>query len=183
MSARPPAAFHAPSRSTYVKDRIAHFHATAKILMPIARFVGVSYQTSTSNHNRTTAPSTWQRVSFIKLLHQTTTRRGMVPPDEGCLLSNFYIKPQRISVRSYGKGRCLLSNFYIKPQPIALMLLHRSTLCDVVATGNGGCSLITGTKLSKKVEGELDRALFRFNFSPDVDDVAILLVGHGEDAD
>ena len=44
------------------------------------------------------------------------------------------------------------------------MLLHRSTLCDMVATGNGGCSLITGTKLSKKVEGELDGALFRFNF-------------------
>ena len=81
------------------------------------------------------------------------------------------------------EARCLLSNFYIKPQPIALMFLHCSTLCDVVATGNGGCSLITGTKLSKKVEGELDRALFRFNFSPDVDDVAILLVGHGEDAD
>ena len=35
----------------------------------------------------------------------------------------------------------------------------------------------------KKVEGELDRALFCFNFPPDVDDVAILLVGHGEDAD
>ena len=79
--------------------------------------------------------------------------------------------------------RCLLSNFYIKPQPIALILLLCSTLCDVVATGNGGCSLITGTKLSKKVEGELDRALFCFNFPPDVDDVAILLVGHGEDAD
>ena len=63
------------------------------------------------------------------------------------------------------------------------MLLLFSTLCDVVATGNGGCSLITGTKLSKKVEGELDRALFCFNFPPDVDDVAILLVGHGEDAD
>ena len=63
------------------------------------------------------------------------------------------------------------------------MLLLCSTLYNVVATGNGGCSLITGTKLSKKVEGELDRALFRFNFPPDVDDVAILLIGHGEDAD
>ena len=52
------------------------------------------------------------------------------------------------------------------------MLLLCCTLYNVVATGNGGCSLITGTKLSKKVEGELDRALFRFNFSPDVDDVA-----------
>ena len=100
-------------------------------------------------------------VSLTKLLHQTTTQR----------------------LRIGRKSGCLLSNFYIKPQPIALMLLHRSTLCDVVATGNGGCSLITGTKLSKKVEGELDRVLFRFNFSPDVDDVSILLVGHGEDAD
>ena len=73
MSARPPAAFHAPSRSTYVKDRIAHFHATAKMPMPIARFVGVSYQTSTSNHNLLLALVELGTVSLIKLLHQTTT--------------------------------------------------------------------------------------------------------------
>ena len=161
MSARPPAAFHAPSRSTYVKDRIAHFHAAAKRPMPIARFVGVSYQTSTSNHNKMKNLPFSSVVSLIKLLHQTTTLLDVGDTLEGCLLSNFYIKPQ----------------------PIALMFLHCSTLCDVVATGNGGCSLITGTKLSKKVEGELDRALFCFNFPPDVDDVAILLVGHGEAAD
>ena len=100
MSARPPAAFHAPSRSTYVKDRMTHFHATAKRPMPIARFVGVSYQTSTSNHNILKGKEQGNEVSLIKLLHQTTTVFGNFLSRNGCLLSNFYIKPQLSGGRS-----------------------------------------------------------------------------------
>ena len=35
----------------------------------------------------------------------------------GCILSKFYIKPQRRRGRSCGVLRCILSKFYIKPQP------------------------------------------------------------------
>ena len=138
MSARPPAAFHAPSRSTYVKDRITHFHATAKIPMPIALFVGVSYQTSTSNHNRWMKFEPFLLVSLIKLLHQTTTPLAVAPSRRRCLLSNFYIKPQQSIFANYTNYRCLLSNFYIKPQlPVVraillaevslIKLLHQTT--------------------------------------------------------
>ena len=36
----------------------------------------------------------------------------------GCILSNFYIKPQPVGSTTICSTRCILSNFYIKPQPI-----------------------------------------------------------------
>ncbi len=53
---------------------------------------------------------------LIEILHQTTT-----PPRTGtrllrCILSKFYIKPQRDYQDEAIESRCILSKFYIKPQ-------------------------------------------------------------------
>ena len=99
---------------------------------------GVSYQTSTSNHNLSFVGIDFLKVSLIKLLHQTTTRTFPGLLACRCLLSNFYIKPQltdeeeryfwgvsyQTSTSNHNSSmeigdalfRCLLSNFYIKPQ-------------------------------------------------------------------
>ena len=56
---------------------------------------------------------------LIEILHQTTTSAKANEASTGCILSKFYIKPQRehwLSVEPYG---CILSKFYIKPQPKA----------------------------------------------------------------
>ena len=54
----------------------------------------VSYRNSTSNHNFSFAwPASWC-----------------------CILSKFYIKPQRYSPVINSTPRCILSKFYIKPQ-------------------------------------------------------------------
>ena len=55
----------------------------------------VSYRNSTSNHN---LPPNWSRCKslyLIEILHQTTTRAVPRLPPVGCILSKFYIKPQR----------------------------------------------------------------------------------------
>ena len=63
------------------------------------RFV-VSYRNSTSNHNHNLRHSKSVLLYLIEILHQTTTdgdRRGFI---RCCILSKFYIKPQRTSATS-----------------------------------------------------------------------------------
>ena len=105
----------------------------------------VSYRNSTSNHN----PSFWLRyystlylieilhqttttctqseesgkLYLIEILHQTTTADGSVIPVPCCILSKFYIKPQRAFLRRFRRIGCILSKFYIKPQPRLYVLL------------------------------------------------------------
>ena len=79
----------------------------------------VSYRNSTSNHNygegiyfhvklylieilhqTTTAGSagrTRKRLYLIEILHQTTTFGRHFPSNDSCILSKFYIKPQRLA--------------------------------------------------------------------------------------
>ena len=76
----------------------------------------VSYRNSTSNHN------TLHRITFlielylIEILHQTTTwtLSSLILPS--CILSKFYIKPQRVALINFFNYGCILSKFYIKPQ-------------------------------------------------------------------
>ena len=99
----------------------------------------VSYRNSTSNHNyhagrsnlwglylieilhQTTTPSTTSTkedgLYLIEILHQTTTSAGQVSTNRCCILSKFYIKPQRLWRHSPVSRSCILSKFYIKPQP------------------------------------------------------------------
>ena len=76
----------------------------------------VSYRNSTSNHNFVSSVNFLTVLYLIEILHQTTTAR---PPQSWslcCILSKFYIKPQRCPTTTLQKPRCILSKFYIKPQ-------------------------------------------------------------------
>ena len=53
---------------------------------------------------------------LIEILHQTTTSGRQRVPQKCCILSKFYIKPQRLSLLSVLATCCILSKFYIKPQ-------------------------------------------------------------------
>ena len=53
---------------------------------------------------------------LIEILHQTTTNRPHVKRFRRCILSKFYIKPQRGGCFFWWLPCCILSKFYIKPQ-------------------------------------------------------------------
>ena len=53
---------------------------------------------------------------LIEILHQTTTAAAVFKIAKGCILSKFYIKPQRKPEPSTTRPSCILSKFYIKPQ-------------------------------------------------------------------
>ena len=98
----------------------------------------VSYRNSTSNHNVCHLQNALILLYLIEILHQTTTSRGYTAtrkqlylieilhqtttyapgksPEPGCILSKFYIKPQRRIIANRGTRSCILSKFYIKPQ-------------------------------------------------------------------
>ena len=59
------------------------------------QFVVVSYRNSTSNHNNTIYQTTGAGLYLIEILHQTTTSSARTARLNGCILSKFYIKPQR----------------------------------------------------------------------------------------
>ena len=105
------------------------------LLLPV-----VSYRNSTSNHNfawsesfldalylieilhqTTTCPSVADgslRLYLIEILHQTTTMLPCRVALHRCILSKFYIKPQRHAWYADADERCILSKFYIKPQQL-----------------------------------------------------------------
>ena len=58
---------------------------------------------------------------LIEILHQTTTRSPMVDGPVRCILSKFYIKPQRVTPDYLNYQGCILSKFYIKPQLFGLL--------------------------------------------------------------
>ena len=55
----------------------------------------VSYRNSTSNHNRECGHPSEFQLYLIEILHQTTTRKRALSKGRSCILSKFYIKPQR----------------------------------------------------------------------------------------
>ena len=57
--------------------------------------VVVSYRNSTSNHNSHLITSAFLLLYLIEILHQTTTETTSILKTAGCILSKFYIKPQR----------------------------------------------------------------------------------------
>ena len=76
----------------------------------------VSYRNSTSNHNSGSAAGANSELYLIEILHQTTTSTSTPGGKPGCILSKFYIKPQRSRRTVFRRQRCILSKFYIKPQ-------------------------------------------------------------------
>ena len=76
----------------------------------------VSYRNSTSNHNLIPRMCFSQALYLIEILHQTTTTTSAKCRPFCCILSKFYIKPQRRHATTPRRTRCILSKFYIKPQ-------------------------------------------------------------------
>ena len=76
----------------------------------------VSYRNSTSNHNYRGDNNSPEQLYLIEILHQTTTPVSALMPRCRCILSKFYIKPQRHVGQVLPVVGCILSKFYIKPQ-------------------------------------------------------------------
>ena len=76
----------------------------------------VSYRNSTSNHNSTIPQLAIASLYLIEILHQTTTDRCSVP--DRCSLYLIEILHQTTTQRPARRSRCrcILSKFYIKPQ-------------------------------------------------------------------
>ena len=80
---------------SYRNSTSNHNRAGAKAL----RGPVVSYRNSTSNHNAGTTTPNSALLYLIEILHQTTTTFSIIQFVPRCILSKFYIKPQR-SLRS-----------------------------------------------------------------------------------
>ena len=93
----------------YIKPQLLLTHSALQLV--------VSYRNSTSNHNLCRRPVGVLRLYLIEILHQTTTLAVNNPFTHGCILSKFYIKPQRLFSPAAPPPCCILSKFYIKPQP------------------------------------------------------------------
>ena len=76
----------------------------------------VSYRNSTSNHNNMISLNIIDKLYLIEILHQTTTSCMRTSSLIRCILSKFYIKPQRCRRSNIAPSSCILSKFYIKPQ-------------------------------------------------------------------
>ena len=74
-------------RNSTSNHNMSHWRATSQGV--------VSYRNSTSNHNYATARATTRPLYLIEILHQTTTGNHAAPVTIRCILSKFYIKPQR----------------------------------------------------------------------------------------
>ena len=127
---------------------LSKFYIKPQLLLSLFRSrIVVSYRNSTSNHNRARNNLTTELLYLIEILHQTTTRRESsrrtllylieilhqtttkTPAGfflSGCILSKFYIKPQRTPLLLLGTASCILSKFYIKPQQKQMMRFSAS---------------------------------------------------------
>ena len=73
---------------------------------------------------------------LIEILHQTTTKRSRTRDRSRCILSKFYIKPQRLCRCSSWPSGCILSKFYIKPQHLSIAGGSRNVVSYRNSTSN-----------------------------------------------
>ena len=74
--------------------------------------IEILHQTTTSE----AGGKSLKELYLIEILHQTTTGNHAAPVTIRCILSKFYIKPQRLFNEEFWNYGCILSKFYIKPQ-------------------------------------------------------------------
>ena len=74
--------------------------------LPITMIIDgvVSYRNSTSNHNKFVKCHLSRGLYLIEILHQTTTSFESLLITRSCILSKFYIKPQRMRLRVSAPG-------------------------------------------------------------------------------
>ena len=86
-----------PKTSSY-EDVVSYRNSTSNHNLKDGQFSPlsvVSYRNSTSNHNRIHDERNTAELYLIEILHQTTTPEGYCEHQYRCILSKFYIKPQR----------------------------------------------------------------------------------------
>ena len=111
---------HNYADNAYLRGRVVSYrnstsnHNSFLLLLP--PWLVVSYRNSTSNHNSDAVSMTGVKLYLIEILHQTTTCGKCEECLRRCILSKFYIKPQRRERYNVRRLRCILSKFYIKPQ-------------------------------------------------------------------
>ena len=76
----------------------------------------VSYRNSTSNHNAGAVQSTFQRLYLIEILHQTTTQSPDYRKHYALYLIEILHQTTTASSMCASACSCILSKFYIKPQ-------------------------------------------------------------------
>ena len=79
---------------------------------------------------------TREELYLIEILHQTTTISLAGFFFKCCILSKFYIKPQRKVVLSLSTIGCILSKFYIKPQRVTPDYLNYQVVSYRNSTSN-----------------------------------------------
>ena len=99
----------------------------------------VSYRNSTSNHNNAETVRAFLWLYLIEILHQTTTKPSRFRCLLSCILSKFYIKPQRLQVLDPSILCCILSKFYIKPQQSILSMHVIVVVSYRNSTSNHNC--------------------------------------------
>ena len=83
---------------------LSKFYIKPQLPVALLRYVVVvSYRNSTSNHNGLAAIPSGRMLYLIEILHQTTTSRCTSTLRSCCILSKFYIKPQRIGGDTLGQ--------------------------------------------------------------------------------
>ena len=112
-----------------------------KVLNPIfaigLSYISVLHQTTTPDRNHQLG--VW--LSYISVLHQTTTNLGLCHFFHSCLISLFYIKPQHGKRIRSSELRCLISLFYIKPQLIIRSLNDSRVVLYLCSTSNHNAPL------------------------------------------
>ena len=131
-----------------IKEVVSYRNSTSNHNRPRVNEKGprvVSYRNSTSNHNASDDSKDYQGLYLIEILHQTTTCGKCEDCLRRCILSKFYIKPQRRGWLTLWIWRCILSKFYIKPQ----LGRQRPNFCCVVSyrnsTSNHNTPSVTAT--------------------------------------
>ena len=76
---------------------VLYFYSTSNHNLESSQGVSMNvvlYFYSTSNHNEDLIFSSFSRLYYISILHQTTTRGDLILSILGCIIFLFYIKPQ-----------------------------------------------------------------------------------------
>ena len=112
----------------YIKPQLPDYNpATMEVVL---------YPYSTSNHNTLARLVCLLKLSYILILHQTTTATIEDLKSSSCFISLFYIKPQLVTSFPFYRSRCFISLFYIKPQHNSYTLVPISVVLYPYSTSN-----------------------------------------------
>ena len=96
---------------------LSKFYIKPQLPVALLRYVVVvSYRNSTSNHNGLAAIPSGRMLYLIEILHQTTTPAALQLLLVVLYLIEILHQTTTVDVHEFHEVRCILSKFYIKPQ-------------------------------------------------------------------